>query len=401
MKKAHGILAVIGSSAAIFWPGAFIFGYPGVMGPLWQQRFGVGRGAIGNTLFFVLAAVGCFMFFVGRWQERWGTRKLITLGALLCGLNTFLIAYADRLWLLYLWAFLNGAASSFIYIPGLTTVQRWFPEKRGLVSGLVNLVFGLSAAIMAPIFGYLLQAFGYRTMNLFLGGAALVLGLAAAQFTEMPGRDFQPADRKDSAGPPVTATGPSVTVREALQSGSFWFLWLTWALMGAAGIAMVFLAMPFGLSRGYGPGSAVIILTAFNLTNGFSRLIMGYLSDKIGRTAGMRLTFLTAGSAYLLLPHATGWGTAALLAAIIGFAFGTLFSVSAPLAVDCFGLKHFGAIFGLIFTAYGFVAGLIGPSLSGYLLDSTGGSFSMVFTYLGFFALTASFLIRRVRPFLR
>jgi OFA family oxalate/formate antiporter-like MFS transporter len=401
MKKAHGILAVIGSSAAIFWPGAFIFGYPGVMGPLWQQRFGVGRGAIGNTLFFVLAAVGCFMFFVGRWQERWGTRKLITLGALLCGLNTFLIAYADRLWLLYLWAFLNGAASSFIYIPGLTTVQRWFPEKRGLVSGLVNLVFGLSAAVMAPIFGYLLQASGYRAMNLVLGGAALLLGLAAAQFTEMPGRDFQPADRKDSAGPPFTATGPSVTVREALQSGSFWFLWLTWALMGAAGIAMVFLAMPFGLSRGYGPGSAIIILTAFNLTNGFSRLIMGYLSDKIGRTAGMRLTFLAAGSAYLLLPHATGWGTAALLAAIIGFAFGTLFSVSAPLAVDCFGLKHFGAIFGLIFTAYGFVAGLIGPSLSGYLLDSTGGSFSMVFTYLGFFALTASFLIRRVRPFLR
>ena len=126
---------------------------------------------------------------------------------------------------------------------------------------------------------------------------------------------------------------------------------------------------------------------------------MGYLSDKIGRTAGMRLTFLAAGSAYLLLPHATGWGTAALLAAVIGFAFGTLFSVSAPLAVDCFGLKHFGAIFGLVFTAYGFVAGLIGPSLSGYLLDSTGGSFSMVFAYLGFFALTASFLIRRVRPF--
>ena len=401
MKKAHGILAVIGSSAAIFWPGAFIFGYPGVMGPLWQQRFGVGRGAIGNTLFFVLAAVGCFMFFVGRWQERWGTRKLITLGALLCGLNTFLIAYADRLWLLYLWAFLNGAASSFIYIPGLTTVQRWFPEKRGLVSGLVNLVFGLSAAIMAPIFNYLLHASGYRTMNLFLGGAALFLGLAAAQFTEMPGRDFQPADRQESAGPPATATNPSITVREALQSGSFWFLWLTWALMGAAGIAMVFLAVPFGLSRGYGPGSAVTILTAFNLTNGFSRLIMGYLSDKIGRTTGMRLTFLAAGSAYLLLPHATGWGTAALLAAIIGFAFGTLFSVSAPLAVDCFGLKHFGAIFGVIFTAYGFVSGLIGPSLSGYLLDSTGGSFSVVFAYLGFFALTASFLIRRVRPFLR
>jgi len=399
MKNNPGVLAVIGSAAAIFWPGAFIFGYPGVMGSLWQQRFGVGQGAIGNTLFFVLAAVGCFMFFVGRWQERWGTRKLITLGAALCGLNVFLLAYADRLWMLYLWAFLNGAASSFIYIPGLTTVQRWFPEKRGLVSGLVNLVFGLSAAIMAPIFGYLLKTSGYLAMNLFLGGTALLLGLAAAQFTEMPGRGFQPADKKDSAGLPVTATDPSVSVGEALRSGSFWFLWLTWALMGAAGIAMVFLAVPFGLSRGNGPSSAVMILTAFNLTSGFSRLIMGYLSDKIGRTAGMGLTFLAAGSAYLLLPYATGWGTAALLAAVIGFAFGTLFSVSAPLAVDCFGLKHFGAIFGLVFTAYGFVAGLIGPSLSGYLLDSSGGNFSPIFTYLGFFCLISSFLILRVRPF--
>jgi OFA family oxalate/formate antiporter-like MFS transporter len=399
MKNNQGVLAVIGSAAAIFWPGAFIFGYPGVMGSLWQQRFGVGQGAIGNTLFFVLAAVGCFMFFVGRWQERWGTRKLITLGAALCGLNVFLLAYADRLWMLYLWAFLNGAASSFIYIPGLTTVQRWFPEKRGLVSGLVNLVFGLSAAIMAPIFGYLLKTSGYLAMNLFLGGTALLLGLAAAQFTEMPGRGFQPADKKDSAGLPVTATGPSVSVGEALRSGSFWFLWLTWALMGAAGIAMVFLAVPFGLSHGIGPSSAVMILTAFNLTNGLSRLIMGYLSDKVSRTAGMSVTFLAAGSAYLLLPFATGWGTAALLAAVIGFAFGTLFSVSAPLAVDCFGPKHFGAIFGLVFTAYGFVAGLIGPSLSGYLLDSTGGNFSPIFTYLGFFGLISSFLIRRVRPF--
>ena len=401
MKNKQGVLAVIGSAAAIFWPGAFIFGYPGVMGPVWQPMFGVGRGAIGNTLFFVLAAVGLFMFFVGRWQERWGTRKLITLGAALCGLNVFLLVYADRLWMLYLWAFLNGAASCFIYIPGLTTVQRWFPEKRGLVSGLFNMVFGLSAAIMAPIFGYLLKTFGYLTMNLCLGGAALLLGLAAAQFTEMPGRSFHPADKKQSAGPPEAATGPGVSVREAVQSGSFWFLWLTWALMGAAGIAMVFLAVPYGLARGIGSASAVMLLTAFNLANGFSRLIMGYASDKINRTTGMSLTFLAAGLAYLVLPAVNELVPAALLAAVIGFAFGTLFSVSAPLAVDCFGLNNFGSIFGLVFTAYGFISGIIGPSLSGYLLDSSGSNFSIVFSYLGFFCLISSFLIRRVRPVIR
>jgi len=401
LKNSRGILAVIGSAGAIFWPGAFIFGYPGVMGSFWQQRFGVGRGEIGNTLFFVLAAVGLFMFFVGRWQERWGARKLILCGALLCGLNTFLIASADRLGLLYLWAFLNGTASAFIYLPGLTTVQRWFPARRGLVSGIVNLVFGLSAAVMAPLFGSLLQSLGYGPMNRLLGWTALITGLAFALLAELPERVDKRSGRETTPGPrPSGAMGPAVSVREALRSRPFWFLWATWALMGAAGIAMVFLAVPFGISRGLPSASAVLLLTAFNLTNGGSRLIMGYFSDRFSRTAGMSMTFLAAGSAYLLLPHVQAQTATVLAAAVIGFAFGTLFAVSAPLAVDCFGLTHFGAIFGLVFTAYGFLAGLLGPSLSGYLLEATGADFRIVFSYLGLFCLIASFLVRRVRPLL-
>ena len=122
--------------------------------------------------------------------------------------------------------------------------------------------------------------------------------------------------------------------------------------------------------------SAVVILTAFNITNGGSRIIMGFLSDMVGRNLAMSLTFLAAGGAYFLLPHANTLIVLAFLAAVIGFAFGTLFAVSAPLATDCFGLKHFGAIFGLVFTAYGFVSGILGPSLSGYLLDITRGNFT-------------------------
>ncbi len=395
-------MAVIGSSAAIFWPGAFIFGYPGVMGPLWQQRFGVGQGAIGNTLFFVLVAVGFFMFLVGRWQERWGTRRMILSGAVLFGCNQFLVAFADHLWMIYAWAFINGATASFIYIPGLTAVQRWFPEKRGLVSGIVNLVYGLSAAVMSPLFGYLLLRLGYHSMNILLAWTALTMGVLAALATASPeGVRSAGTIPRERTGPSAAPLGPSVTVGQSLRSSSFWFLWLTWALQGAAGIALVTLAVPYGLARLQTLASAVMILTAFNLTNGLSRLIMGYLSDKISRTGGMSLAFLAAGIAYLLLPRAAGLAGIMVLAAVIGFAFGTLFAVSAPLAVDCFGLKHFGAIYGLVFTAYGFLAGAIGPSLSGYLLDATGANFSIVFSYLGFFCLISSFLIRRVRPFRR
>ena len=144
--------------------------------------------------------------------------------------------------------------------------------------------------------------------------------------------------------------------------------------------------------------SAVVILTAFNLTNGASRILMGFLSDVVGRNLAMSLTFWAAGAAYFVLPHCGSLAFCALLAAVIGFSFGTLFAVSAPLATDCFGLKHFGAIFGLVFTAYGFVAGVLGPSLSGYLLDITRGDFFVVFTYLGIFCLLSGVLIRFVTP---
>jgi len=396
--KKRGILAVAGSSLAIFWPGAFVFSFPGVMGPYWQETFHVGRGAIGNTLFFVLVALGVFMFFVGRWQERFGIRRMMTFGATLCGLNVLVIAYASNLSMLYLWAFITGTASCFIYIPGLTSVQRWYPEKRGLVSGIFNLTFGISAAIMSPIFRWMFETMGYFYMNIALAILALATGLIAAQFTENPERIASRQPSSSAQTKPLSKEVRSLTVRECLRTRSFWFLWLTWAFQGAAGIAMVTLSTAFGLSRGFTMESAVVILTAFNITNGLGRIVMGYLSDRITRNLAMSLTFLAAGFAYLLLPHFTGLPVLAILAAVVGFSFGTLFAVSAPLAGDCFGLKHFGAILGLIFTAYGFVSGLLGPSLSGYLLDMTSGNFVIVFSYLGLFCLLSGIFIRFVVP---
>jgi len=393
-----GRAAVIGSSIAIFWQGAFIFGLPGVMAPHWQEMFHVGRGAIGNILFFVLAAVGVFMFFVGRWHEKFGTRLMISIGAAICGLNLFTIAYASNVFMLYVWAFLMGLASCFVYVPALTSVQRWYPARRGLVSGIVNLMFGISAAIMSPLFGRMLDALGYVPMLATLAAIALLTGLAAAQFTEAP-REAS-ASRQGASAPATGLVNPgaSLTVSESLRTKSFWFLWLTWAFQGAAGIAMVTLSTAFGLSKGFGFDSAVVILTAFNITNGLSRILTGYLSDLIGRNFTMSLTFFAAGCAYLILPHVAGLTVAALLAAVIGFGFGTLFGVSAPLVTDCFGMKHFGAIFGLVFTAYGFVSGIIGPSLSGYILDATNGNFVVVFAYLGVFCLMSGVLIRFVSP---
>ena len=404
-----GLLTVIGCCIALSWPGALNFGFPGVMSPVWQEMFGVGKGAAGSIIFFMLSAVGIFMVLVGRWQERYGTRTMIIIGITGCSLSVIVAGLATSLTWIYAWAFLTGMFSSFVYIPVLTVVQRWYPQKRGLVSGIVSLVFGMSAAVMGPVFCHMLKITGYTPMTVIVAVLSLLTGLTALYIAkstdDLP--DFSALKSKSPSGIKVKPRDesttakwlpPAMNVQDCIRTRSFWLLWIIWAIQGASGVSMITLSMSYGLSKGMALESAVLIFTAFNATNGAGRLISGYLSDNIGRNLTMSITFFAAGLAYFFFPHSSSLLTCAALAAVIGFSFGTLFSVSAPLVSDCFGLQHFGAIFGMVFTAYGFFAGLLGPSLSGYILDVTGNNFSIVFMYLGIFCLISGLGIRLVVP---
>ena len=392
MERPGRVLILFSCACAIFWPGAFIFGFPGVMRQYWQQAFNVGSSAVGQTVFFVLTGATCFMYLCGRWQEKYGPGRLAALGAVLCGSSVIWLGRADNMAAVYTWAFLVGASSAFIYVPALTVVQRWYPERRGLVSGFFNMAFGLAAGLMSPVFTTLLSSWGYETINLVLGCVALIVGLAASTLIRFPGRHLS-APAADTAIEPM-----SRSVVDALKTREFWCLWFTWVLAGAAGASMLVLATGFGLARGLNLSHAVVLLTGFNLTNGIGRLVSGYFSDRWGRSRTMAVSFTCAAAAYLIMPHLEGMWVWTTLSAVIGFAFGTLFAVSAPLAGDCFGMAHFGAIFGLIFTAYGVLSGPLGPWLSGYILDLTQGNYTFVFSYLGFMYLASAGLILFVQP---
>ena len=392
MAKSPRTLILIACACAIFWPGAFIFGLPGVLRQYWQQAFDAGGGAVGETIFFILIGATCFMYLCGRLQEKYSPGRLAAVGSVMCGSSAVWLSHAGSMLEVNVWAFFAGASSAFIYIPGLTVVQRWYPERRGLVSGFFSMAFGVSAAVMSPIFSVLLLKWGYEVLTLAAGCAALLVGVSASVLIRFP-----------EAGPLATAFDASTalggrSVAEALKSRDFWCLWLTWVFAGAAGASMLVLASGFGLARGLSLAHAVALLTAFNLTNGFGRLISGYLSDRMGRSRTMAISFVGAGLAYMIMPHLDGLWLWATLAAVIGFAFGTLFAISGPLTGDCFGMTHFGSIFGLIFTAYGFVSGPLGPWLTGYILDVTHDNYTLVFSYLGLMFMAAAGLILLVRP---
>ena len=220
---------------------------------------------------------------------------MIFLGVFLTAIASVVAAYASSIYMIYAWAFLNGTASSFVYVPALTLAQLWYPRKKGLASGTVSMVFGLSAAIMSPLFGKLLISLGYISMNLSIAILTLVTGFAGAYLALAPGAEKEIAVSVRSLHDEPQEPNPAgwdlwtrpLIVQECLQTRSFWFLWITWTLAGAAGISMSILATAYGLSKGFDLGSAILILTAFNFTNGTGRIISGLLSDKIGRNRTM------------------------------------------------------------------------------------------------------------------
>jgi MFS transporter, OFA family, oxalate/formate antiporter len=386
--------SLIASCIAIFWPGAFIFGFPGVMGPYWQTTFGVGKSAVGQSLFLIVLGAGAFMYLSGRWLNRFRPERLSALGVVLCSGSAILAGLAQSIDLIYLWAFLVGASSAFLLVPALTVVQIWYPKRRGQVSGIVNMVFGVSAAIMSPIFSMMMSGFGYMPTTLSIGLLSLFTGLAAVKFICLP----EEMTRSGSGSRLAEETPESLSISQSIKTRAFWLLWLTWAMAGAAGFSMVHLAPAFGLSKGLSLQKAVFILSAFNITNGLGRYVSGHLSDIYGRRVIMSAVFAVAGIAYFLFPGADDLILWCILSGLVGFAFGTQFAVSAPLVVDCFGMENFGAVFGLVFTAYAFVSGPLGPWLSGFVLDVTAGNFQIVFIYLGLCYLGSAILIAFVRP---
>nr|WP_321402104.1 MFS transporter [uncultured Desulfobacter sp.] len=399
----HGLKAVVGSCMGVFWSGAMVFGYPGLLGRYWRQTYGVDTSATGAVMTLLLFSLGIFMFFGGKWHMKLGTGKCMQIGGAVMAMALVCLILAKDMTLVYAFGFLNGTSSCFIYGPGLTTVQNWFPHKRGFFTGIVNLVFGISGAIMTPVMAVLLEKCGYTNMNYILTALMAITCLVASKLTEMPNISNMSDDEKhayakllDKAGRAKSGQvmAASMTVGQALRTKAFWMLWLVWCFMGAAGISMV------GLSTGYAATlgiSGVAVLTAFNLANGISRIIAGALSDYLGRHLTGAITFITAAAAYFMLPCTTSLLNITLLAACVGFAFGSLFAVTAPLATDLFGLKYFGMIFGLIFTAYGFVGGIVGPALAGFVLEVTRENYAYVFRYLGIFCVFAGILIMLTR----
>ncbi|MBM9561336.1 L-lactate MFS transporter [Limosilactobacillus fermentum] len=316
--------------------------------------------AFSIAIFFL----GMSAAFMGRLVERFGPRLTGTVAALLYGsgiLLTGLAVQLESLPLLYIgYGVVGGLGLGAGYVTPVSTIIAWFPDKRGLATGMAIMGFGFAAMLTGPIAQNLIAGIGLVPTMYVLGTAYLLIMLAAAQVIRKPRPGEVPAA---DIAKSVSLTGTAMTANQAVKTRSFRYLWLMFFINITCGIGLVAVASPMAQQQtGMSAATAAMMVGVVGLVNGFGRLAWATLSDLIGRPLTYTLIFtvdvaMLAGILVFSSPLLFG-----IALCLIMSCYGAGFSVIPAYLGDIFGTKQLGAIHGYVLTAWA-VAGVVGPTL--------------------------------------
>ena len=352
------------------------------------------------TLTFTIAifVVGFATFGGGIWMRRSGPRTVALAAGVLYGLGIFLASLTNgRLWWLYgSYGLLGGIGLGLGYIVPVATLVKWFPDKRGMITGLAVAGFGAGALITAPIATRLIGTIGVLNTFAALGVVYLVMVLGAALFMQDPPAGYKPAGWV----PPVTNRqqhATAYTLASALRSWQWYGLWALLFLNTTAGIAIISQAAPMAQEiTNVSAAIAAATVGLISIANGVGRLFWAWLSDFVGRRTVFLIMFPLQAVVFWLLPSAASLTAFAALTLVILLCYGGGFGTMPAFAADYFGTAHVGSIYGLMLTAWSF-AGVVGPTLIASLRENT-GSYNQAMYLIAGLMLMSTVIPLLVRP---
>jgi OFA family oxalate/formate antiporter-like MFS transporter len=316
--------------------------------------------------------VGFAAFLGGLWMKRSGPRPVALASAVLYGLGTILTGTAHSLSLLYLmYGVVGGAGLGLGYIVPIATLVRWFPDKRGMITGLAVAGFGAGALVTAPVANSLIASVGVGRTFEVLGLAYLIVVFACALVMRNPPEGYAPAGYNPAASQPGRSAS-DFTLRQALGTWQWYALWLTLFLNTTAGIAIISQASPMAQEiSGVSAATAAGMVGLISIANGSGRFLWAWFSDAVGRRTVFLMMFLLQSAAFLLLSQVHQFSVLSLLAFVILLCYGGGFGTMPAFASDYFGAAQIGSIYGLMLTAWG-CAAVFGPTLVAGIRQATG-----------------------------
>jgi MFS family permease len=351
------------------------------------------------TLFFVLLGSSAALF--GHWLERAGPRRAGVVAALCWSGGLFVAAlgvYTHQIWLIWLGSgVIGGIGLGLGYISPVSTLIKWFPDRRGMATGLAIMGFGGGAMIGAPLADRLMNVFaGPTTVGVWqtfvvMGVIYFIAMMLGAFGYRLPPSGWQPAGYVPAANNKRLMTSGHVHVNEAVRTPQFWLLWGLLCLNVSAGIGVIGMASPMlqevfggkliGVSARLGDlatdqrAQVATIAAAFagllSLFNIGGRIFWASFSDLIGRKITYMVFFLLGIALYVSAPLAGEAGRVAVFVAlfcVILTMYGGGFATIPAYLADLFGTQHVGAIHGRLLTAWS-VAGIVGPVVVNYIRE--------------------------------
>jgi OFA family oxalate/formate antiporter-like MFS transporter len=342
------------------------------------------------TLTFTIAifVLGVSAFFGGLWLIKAGPRVVALTGGFLYGLGVFLASFsAYKLWWLYLsYGVIGGIGLGFGYIVPIAVLVKWFPDRRGLITGIAVGGFGAGALVTAPVASRLIQSVGVLPTFAYLGIAYLVVTMCAGYFMQNPPDGWEPAGWVASATQTAQRAAKDYTLGGALATWQWWALWSLLFLNTSAGISLISQESP--MFQEIAKASVIIaagMVGIASIGNGVGRIFWAWVSDGITRRWTFVVMFLIQVGLFWLLPGITSITVLTVVAFIILMCYGGGFGTMPAFAADYFGSKNVGPIYGLMLTAWG-CASAFGPLLIAHLRQASGSYISGLHVIAGIMA---------------
>jgi len=308
--------------------------------------------------------------------DRFGPRLLLSVGAALTGLSWVLAARASSLTGLYLtYGLLGGAGTGIVYVGVVGHMVQWFPDRRGLATGIVAAGYGMGALLTTFPIATLLKDAGYQRALVRYGLIFVVVGVLAAQGLRAAGDESRTANPESRSG---------YRPAEMLRTPIFWLMFVMMTMMSTAGLMVTSQMAAF--TRDFGMANAVVFglpllplaLSIDRITNGLTRPFFGWLSDQIGRENTMVIAFTLEGAAMTLwLFTRSHPALFVIMSGVVLFGWGEIFSLFPSTLTDTYGTRHATTNYGFLYMAQGVGSVLGGPVAA--LLHDAYGSWMPVF----------------------
>lgn len=339
-----------------------------------SKEFGWSISQVTLTFTISFFFLGCTSVLGGLWMKRSGPRIVAMVAGLLWGGAVFFASFsAHKLWLLYLtYGAIGGTGLGMGYIVPITVLVKWFPDRRGLITGIAVAGFGAGSLFSAPAAGWLVQHVGLMPTFAYLGITYAIIAVTAGSFMRNPPDGWHPAGWTPTAKHISQRADRDYTLGQALSTWQWWAICSLMSINTMAGLSLLSQASPiFQEMGGASAKTAAGLLGIISIGNGVGRIFWAWISDVTTRKTAFFLMYLVEAILFWTYHDIHSLPVLAVATFVVVMSYGGAYGITPAFAADYFGPRDVGSIFGLMMLPWAFAAAF-GPLLFAYLRQMNG-----------------------------